>query len=161
MRITFTLNGKQVQVDSPPYIRLIHLLRDEFGLGGTKEGCLQGHCGYCLVLLNGDLVPSCMVPAFSAFRGTVLTIEGFRETPEYRDIEAGFLEAETSPCGFCSSAKILTTHVLLEENPNPSEALIRKALSGILCRCTSHTSLVEGVKASAVHRRLRSHGRKV
>jgi carbon-monoxide dehydrogenase small subunit len=161
LRISFTLNGKDVTVDSSPHARLIHVLRDEFGLVGAKEGCLQGFCGYCLVVLNGELVPSCMTPVFSAFRGTVLTIEGFRETPDYRDIEEAFLAEGVAPCGFCASAKILTTHVLLVENPNPSEGQIRMALSGVLCRCTSHSAMVEGVKAAALNRRLRSHDRKV
>ncbi|MDR3201433.1 MAG: 2Fe-2S iron-sulfur cluster binding domain-containing protein [Spirochaetales bacterium] len=158
MKISFTLNGKDITVESPPYARFIHILRERFGLLGTKEGCLQGKCGFCLIFLNGDLVPACMLPVFSVFRGKVMTIEGFRSTPDFSDIEKGFLQAEVNPCGFCSSAKILTTHKLLGENPTPSEAQIRKALSGVVCRCTSYSSLVEGVKAAALNRRQRSHG---
>jgi carbon-monoxide dehydrogenase small subunit len=161
MRIAFQLNGKDVSVDCAPYTRLIHLLREEFGLLGMKEGCLQGQCGYCLVILNDELVPACLVPAFSAFRGRIVTIEGFRETPEYHDIEKGFLQAGAVPCGFCASAKVLAAHILLQENPNPSEAVIRKALSGILCRCTSPTDLIAAVMAAASNRRLRSHGQKI
>ncbi|MDR1933580.1 MAG: 2Fe-2S iron-sulfur cluster binding domain-containing protein [Spirochaetales bacterium] len=158
MKISFTLNGKEVTVESPPYARFIHILRERFGLLGTKEGCLQGKCGFCFIFLNAELVPACMLPVFSAFRGNVTTIEGFRSTPEFSDIEKGFLQAGANPCGFCSSAKILTTHKLLEENPSPSEAQIRKALSGIICRCTSYSCLVEGVKAAALNRRQRDHG---
>ena len=161
MKIILNLNGKDVSVDCTPDTRLIHLLREEFGLLGMKEGCLQGQCGYCLVILNDELVPACLVPAFSAFRGRVVTIEGFRETAEYRDIEKGFLQAGAAPCGFCASAKVLAVHMLLEENPNPQEAAIRKALSGILCRCTSPTDLISAVKSSGSNRRLRSHGQKI
>ncbi len=159
MKIPFTLNGREVVVESRPDVRLVHVLRNDFGLMGTKEGCLQGYCGFCLVVLNDELVPSCMVPIFSVFRGTVLTIEGFRDTPDYRDIEHAFLAEDVAPCGSCAAAKILTTHVLLKENPNPTEKQIRKALSGVLCRCTSFTALVAGVKTAAVNRRLRSHVR--
>jgi aerobic-type carbon monoxide dehydrogenase small subunit (CoxS/CutS family) len=159
VKISFTLNTREVSVDSPPAARLIHILREHFGLLGTKEGCLQGRCGYCLVLLNGELTPACMLPVFSVFRGVVVTIEGFRGSVEFADIEKGFLLAGVNPCGFCSSAKILTAHKLLEENPNPSESHIRKAMSGIVCRCTSYSALVEGVKAAAANRRIRSHGK--
>ena len=158
MKVSFTLNGKDVNVESPPYTRFIHILRERFGLLGTKEGCLQGKCGYCLVFLNKNLVPACMLSVFSVFHASVVTIEGFRGTPDFADIEKGFLRAGVNPCGFCASAKILTTHKLLEENPTPSEAQIRKALSGIVCRCTSNSSLVEGVKAAAMNRRQRNHG---
>jgi aerobic-type carbon monoxide dehydrogenase small subunit (CoxS/CutS family) len=100
-----------------------------------------------------------MLPVFSVFRGSVTTIEGFRETPDFTDIEKGFIQAGVDPCGYCASAKILTAHKLLEKNPNPTEAVIRKAMAGIVCRCTSYSALVEGVKAAAANRRVRSHGK--
>jgi carbon-monoxide dehydrogenase small subunit len=158
VKISFTLNGKEVTVESAPDTRFVHILRERFGLLGTKEGCLQGKCGYCLIFLNGDLLPACILPVFSAFRRNILTIEGFRTSAEFEDIEKGFLEAGVNPCGFCASAKILTTHKLLEENPSPTEPQIRKALSGVVCRCTANSSLVEGVKAAALYRRQRRHG---
>ncbi|MCL1818502.1 MAG: 2Fe-2S iron-sulfur cluster-binding protein [Spirochaetaceae bacterium] len=158
MKVSFTLNGKDVSVETPPYARFIHILRERFGLLGTKEGCLQGKCGYCLVVLNKDLVPACMLPVFSVFHASVVTIEGFRGTPDFADIEKGFIQAGVNPCGFCASAKILTTHKLLEENPTPAGAQIRKAFAGVMCRCTNNSSLVEGVKAAAMNRRQRNHG---
>ena len=157
MKVSFTLNGKDVSIESPPHVRFIHILRERFGLLGTKEGCLQGRCGYCLVFLNKNLVPACMLPVFSLFRANIVTIEGFRETPEFSDIEEGFLQAGVNPCGFCASAKILTTHKLLEDDSSPGETQIRKTLSGVICRCTSFSSLVEGVKIAAVNRRQRNH----
>ena len=158
MRVTFTLNGREVTVDSPPYSRFIHVLREHFGLLGTKEGCLQGKCGFCLIIINDNLVPACMLPVFSMFHANVTTIEGFRRTLEYKDIEKGFITEGVHTCGFCSSAKYLVVHKLLEENPTPSESQIRKALSAIVCRCTSNSSLVNGVKAAAMNRRQRRHG---
>jgi len=158
MRIPFTLNGRQVLVESGPDRRLLHLLREEFGLLGAKEGCLQGYCGFCLVILNDELVPSCMVPVFSVFQGRVVTIEGFRETSDFRDIEHAFL-AEVAPCPSCGPAKVLTTHMLLKRFPNPTEKQIRRALSRVSCRCTDVTTLVAGVKAAGANRRLRSHVR--
>jgi carbon-monoxide dehydrogenase small subunit len=158
MKISFILNGKEVNAESTPDTRMVHILREHFGLLGTKEGCLQGKCGYCLVFLNGNLVPACMLPVFSAFRGNIITIEGLRGSPEFNDIEKGFLEAGVRPCGFCASAKMLITYKLLGENPAPSESQIRKALSGVRCRCTANSFLVEGVRTAAFHRRQRSHG---
>ncbi|MDR1147924.1 MAG: 2Fe-2S iron-sulfur cluster binding domain-containing protein [Spirochaetaceae bacterium] len=158
MKITFTLNGKEVSAESTPDTRMVHLLREQFGLLGTKEGCLQGKCGYCLILLNGNPAPACMLPAFSAFHGNIITIEGLRGTPEFTDIEKGFIEAEVNPCGFCASAKMITAYKLLQENPAPSEPQIRKAMSAVLCRCTAGSFLVQGVQAAAFHRRQRSHG---
>ena len=159
MRISFILNSKEVMIDCSPDTRLVHILREHFGLLGTKEGCLQGKCGYCTILLNGELVPSCILPVFSVFKESVITIEGFRTTPEFSDIEKGFLQAGVNPCGFCSSTKILTAHKLIKENPSPTDSQIRKAMSDSVCRCTSYSALVEGVKSAALYRRSRSHGK--
>jgi carbon-monoxide dehydrogenase small subunit len=159
MKITFRLNGKDTSVEADPSTRLIHVLRNTLGLSGMKEGCLQGQCGCCQILMNDELVPSCLVPAFAAFRGEIQTIEGFRETPEYKDIEKGFLHTGVAPCGVCAAAKVLATHVILREYPSPSEDIIRKGLSGILCRCTTPTALLAGVRSAAAFRRLRIHGR--
>jgi len=161
MRLTFTLNGVEVAVDAAPGKRLLSLLREDFDLTSLKGSCLQGRCGLCSVLVDGELVPSCMVPVFSVFRKNVVTMEGFKNTEEYRDVESGFLQAGVSPCGSCGSAKVLTAHVLLLEDPNPHESTIRKAFSGIRCRCTVASILVEGVKAASNIRRIRSHGRKI
>jgi carbon-monoxide dehydrogenase small subunit len=158
MKISFILNGKEVSTESTPDTRMVHILRERFGLLGTKEGCLQGKCGYCRIFLNGNLVPACMLPVFSAFHGTIVTIEGLHAQPEFADIEKGFLEAGVRPCGLCSSAKMLIAYKLLEENPAPSESQILNAMSGVLCRCTSSSFLVEGVQHAAFHRRQRSHG---
>jgi carbon-monoxide dehydrogenase small subunit len=157
VKISFTLNGKEVSAESTPDTRMVHILREHFGLLGTKEGCLQGRCGYCLVLLNKDLVPACMLPVFSAFRGNIVTIEGLRGTPEFADIEKGFLEAGVKPCGFCASAKMLSAYKLLEGSPSPSESQIRKAMAGVRCRCTANSFLVQGVQAAVSHRRQRNH----
>ena len=157
MIITLYLNGKEETLDIDPSLRLIHILRNTFGLLGTKEGCLHGHCGYCLVFLNDQLVLSCLTPAFSTHRGKVLTIEGFRGTPEYYDIEKGFLEVQYTPCGFCASARILLTHAILQETLYPTEQMIRKRFTAILCRCTDPSRLVEGVQRAAAIRRHRRH----
>lgn len=157
MIITLDLNGKEETLDIDPALRLIHLLRNTFGLLGTKEGCLHGHCGYCLVFLNDQLVLSCLTPAFSTHRGKVLTIEGFRGTPEYYDIEKGFLEVQYTPCGFCASARVLLTHAILQETLYPTEQMIRKRFTAILCRCTDPSRLVEGVQRAATIRRHRQH----
>ena len=161
MRVSFTLNGAEVTVDAAPGRRLLSVLRENFDITSLKGSCLQGRCGLCSVLVEGELVPSCMVPVFSVFRKKVVTMEGFRKTDEYRDIEKGFLQAGVAPCGYCASAKVLTAHALLLEDSNPHESTIRKAFSGIRCRCTVASILVEGVKTASNIRRIRSHGRKI
>ena len=161
MKITFTLNGAEVIVSSAPGKRLLTVLKEDFHLPSLKGNCLQGRCGFCSVFVNDELVPSCLVPLFAVFKKDVVTLEGFRDREEYKDIEKGFLHTGVVPCPSCAAAKILTAHKLLRDDPNPHENTIRKAFSGINCRCTVPSALVEGVKAASNYRRLRNHGRKV
>jgi carbon-monoxide dehydrogenase small subunit len=157
MLLSFTLNGKEESLDIDPSLRLLQLIRNTFGLLGTKKGCLQGQCGYCHVFLNNEIVPSCLIPVFSVQGGSILTLEGLRGTPEYYDIEKGFIDAGFTPCGFCASAKVLLTHALLNETLHPSELLIRNRFAAILCRCTDSTTLVRAVQKAASIRRHRQH----
>jgi aerobic carbon-monoxide dehydrogenase small subunit len=159
MKIPFVLNDESVTVEVHPSTRLVQVLREHFSLTGTKEGCLQGHCGSCLVFVNRRLVPSCMMPAFTVYNARVLTIEGFAHTQEFRDIEKGFLLSGVSPCGFCASSTVLIAHSVLVDGSNPTEERIRTALSNLRCRCTAYSSLIKGIKAASEIRRNRTHGR--
>lgn len=158
MIVKFTLNGSTVFIDANPGERLVHILRRRYGLKGSREGCLSGRCGSCTVLLNGNPVPSCIIPVFQVHDAEVTTIEGFMQEEDYRDIEEGFRSAGVTTCGFCDAGKILTAHGILNEHPRPTKEEIKEMYSGNLCRCTNVEELIAGVKAAAAIRRRRRNG---
>lgn len=147
--ITFTLNGSQVTVDAPPMTRLLDLLREYLHLTGTKEGCGEGECGSCSVLLDGELVNSCLVPSLQVQGATVTTIEGLGEHTHLHPIQQCFLEKGGAQCGICTPGMILATHHLLEKHPAPTLDEIREGLSGNLCRCTGYMRIFEAVQQTA------------
>ena len=149
MEINFILNNKKVTVDVNPSMRLLDVIRDELHLTGTKEGCGEGECGACTVLVNGEPYNSCLTPIINVQDKVLLTIEGFRETKEYRVIADAFADMGGSQCGFCTPGMILVTYALLCRNPHPSEEEIRFALSGNLCRCTGYQAIVNAVKKAS------------
>ena len=159
MTIGFILNGEDVTVQTDAENRLINVLRDSFGLLQTKTGCLCGNCGACLIILNGDVAKSCLIPAFNIMDSEIITIEGFSLTDEYNDIITGFSEADVETCGFCNTGKILATEAMLGRNSRPSKNEILAAFQGIKCRCTEPEELAQGVIAVAEHRRRRLYGR--
>ena len=149
MEIKFVLNGKPVSVDVTPSMRLLDVLRDNFHLTGTKEGCGAGECGACTVLVNNEPYNSCLTPIINIVNKEVVTIEGFRETKAYRVIADAFADMGGSQCGFCTPGMILATYAVLKKNPHPTEEEIRFELSGNLCRCTGYQAIVFAVlKAS-------------
>jgi carbon-monoxide dehydrogenase small subunit len=139
--------------------RLVTILRENFALTGAKRGCLAGICGACSVIFNGDVVKACLIPAFRARGGEIVTIEGFADTGEYQDICQGFERAGVQNCGYCDAGKILTVETLLVKNPHPSRADILSGFNGIRCRCTEPDSLIEGVLVAASIRQRRLYGR--
>ena len=149
MEISFILNNKKVTVDVDPSMRLLDVIRDKFHLTGTKEGCGEGECGACTVLVNGEPYNSCLTPVINVQNKVLLTIEGFRETKEYRVIADAFANMGGSQCGFCTPGMILVSYALLSKNPYPSEEEIRLALSGNLCRCTGYQAIVNAVKQAS------------
>ena len=149
MEISFIINNKKVTVDVDPSMRLLDVIRDELHLTGTKEGCGEGECGACTVLVNDEPYNSCLTPVINVQDKEILTIEGFRDTKEYRVIADAFADMGGSQCGFCTPGMILVSYALLKKNPHPSEEEIRFALSGNLCRCTGYQAIVNAVlKAS-------------
>lgn len=146
MEISFVLNNKKVKVDVNPTTRLLDVIRDNFSLKGTKEGCGEGECGACTVLVNNEPYNSCLTPVINVLDKEVITIEGFRETEAYKKIADAFSEMGGSQCGFCTPGMILATYAVLRVNPNPTEEEIRDALSGNLCRCTGYQAIVNAVK---------------
>jgi len=159
MIMGFILNGEDVSVNSNGQDRLIDILRGTFNLLGTKTGCYSGTCGNCSVILNGNVVKSCLIPAFKILGSEIITIEGFSQTDEYQDIISGFQEVGLEDCGFCNTGKILATEALLGRNIQPSKDEILSAFQGIRCRCTEPVELVSAVMAVGELRRRRLYGR--
>ncbi|MDR2068984.1 MAG: aldehyde oxidoreductase [Spirochaetaceae bacterium] len=159
MTIGFILNGEDVTIRTEADIRLLNILRDTFKLFGAKCGCLTGICGACSVIFNGNVVPSCLIPAFRIRGCEIITIEGFSQNDEYQDILMGFSQAGVENCGYCDAGKILAVEALLEKIPRPSKTDIIAAFSGIRCRCTDPIRLVEGVLLTADIRQRRLYGR--
>ncbi len=149
MRVSFTVNGNSVMVEAEPLARLLDVLRVDLGLHGVKEGCGEGECGACAILLNGRIVNSCVTPVTAAEGAEILTIEGFRETDRYAVIEQAFSDAGAVQCGFCTPGFVMATEALLRENPKPSEKEIRHGLSGNLCRCTGYNMIVQAVQTAS------------
>ncbi len=149
MKVRFTVNGRAASVEADAEMRLLDVLREELHLTGTKEGCGEGECGACTVLLDGRPVNSCLVLAVQVEGRDVLTIEGVASGPRLHPIQQAFVETGAVQCGFCTPGFILSTYALLRDHPTPSEDEILTALEGNLCRCTGYAKIVEAVKLAA------------
>jgi len=149
MNITFTINGEEKTVEAPPMKRLLDVLREDLHLPGTKEGCGEGECGACAVIVNGDLVNSCLIPVLQVEGTQITTIEGLAIDQKLHPIQQCFLEEGGAQCGICTPGMILATHHLLQKYPRPTLLQIQEGLSGNLCRCTGYTRIFEAVKAAA------------
>ena len=147
--INLSVNGEPYQVDVEPEKTLLELLRDTLHFTGTKEGCGMGDCGTCIVLVEGVPVNSCLMLAADANGREVTTIEGLSINGELHPLQQSFLEKGAVQCGFCSPAMILSAKALLEKNSSPGKEEIKRALSGVLCRCGSYKKIIEAVQAAA------------
>ncbi|MDR0476228.1 MAG: 2Fe-2S iron-sulfur cluster binding domain-containing protein [Treponema sp.] len=158
MTISFILNGEDVTIHTDAEKRLIDILRGSFQLLSPKSGCFSGRCGSCSVMLNGEIVKSCLIPAFKIHGCEVITIEGFSQTGEYLDIVTGFAEAGVETCAYCDTGKILAVEALLSKKVRPGREEILPAFHGIKCRCTEPESLIKGVECIAEKRQRRLYG---
>jgi xanthine dehydrogenase small subunit len=149
MRIAFTVNGVPREVDAPPLRRLLDILRDDLGLTGAKEGCGEGECGACAVLLDGMLVQSCLIPAVQLSGCRIITIESLGSQTAPDPVQRAFLDEGAVQCGFCIPGMVLATHALLARDPKPNEEAIRAGLSGNICRCTGYERIVRAVQRAA------------
>jgi len=145
--IRLTVNDREYDVAVLPNQTLVDVIRYELGLTGTKKGCEMGDCGSCTVLMDGKPVNSCLVLAMQAVGRKIETIEGMETENGLHPVQEAFVQNGAIQCGFCSSGMILTAKSLLDKNPNPTEADIRKSLSGNLCRCTGYQHIIEAVKS--------------
>jgi len=145
----FLVNGGPVEVDVPGMRRLLDVLREDLGLTGTKEGCGEGECGACAVLLDGQLVDACLVPVCQADGGIVRTVEGLARRAagdaSLDDLQAAFLEAGAAQCGICTPGMLMAARAYLDAGGGPDEDGIREAIAGNLCRCTGYTKIVDAI----------------
>ena len=151
MEVTLTVNGEQVTRDVEARLLLVHLLRDELGLTGTHGGCDTSNCGSCVVLYDEEPVKSCTVLAAMAAGHDVRTVESLEADGELDPVQQGFMECHGLQCGFCTSGMLMSARALLDRDPDPSEADIREAISGQICRCTGYASIVRSVRWAADH----------
>jgi carbon-monoxide dehydrogenase small subunit len=147
--MTLTVNGTPYEVAIEPRQSLLQLLREELHLTGTKEGCSEGECGACTVLLDGKTVDSCLIFALEAQGREVTTIEGLAQGDQLHPVQKAFAEYGAVQCGFCTPGMILAAKALLDSNPHPTELEIRQGIAGNLCRCTGYVKIVEAIQAAA------------
>ncbi len=147
-KITMRVNGREHTLDAWPMARLLDVLREELRLTGTKEGCGEGECGACAVLLDGELVNTCLLPALHADGAEITTIEGVASGEQLHAVQQAFLEHGGAQCGICTPGMVLAAVSLLGKCPNPTETDIRNALAGNLCRCTGYMKIFESVLAA-------------
>jgi carbon-monoxide dehydrogenase small subunit len=147
--IAFTLNGKQVSVETDPSRMLAYILREDLGHTGTKVGCGQGFCGACTVLVDGEAVRSCSTPLEAVAGKAVLTIEGLGLPDKLHPVQEEFLSHHAFQCGFCTPGMILSAYALLKKTPKPDRQQVAEALDGNLCRCGAHVRILAAVEAAA------------
>jgi aerobic carbon-monoxide dehydrogenase small subunit len=152
-RVRMLVNGRARETEAFSMARLLDVLREEFGLTGVKEGCGEGECGACSVILDGELVNSCLVPALHADGASITTIEGLGGSEGLDRVQAAFLEHGAAQCGICTPGMILAAVSLLEARANPTENEIRDGLAGNLCRCTGYGRIIEAVKHASLERK--------
>jgi aerobic carbon-monoxide dehydrogenase small subunit len=151
MQVTMTVNGREVTHEVEPRLLLVHFLRDTLGLTGTHWGCDTSNCGVCVVLMDGEPVKSCTVLAAMAGGHEIRTVEDLERDGVLDPIQQGFTEEHGLQCGFCTPGMMLTARALLDQNPHPTEAEIREAISGQVCRCTGYATIVRSIQWAAEH----------
>ena len=148
--VSFILNGKKIDLEVSPGRTLLELLRRDLGLVATKEGCAKGECGACTVIFNGKTLNSCLkLAAQLQPEDEVVTLEGIEADPLAHRVQEAFVEEGAVQCGFCIPGMIVSSYVLLKENPKPSEEAMKEALSGNLCRCTGYSKIMNAVKRAS------------
>jgi len=148
-RVKCNVNGDSISLEVEPHWTLLRMIRDEMGLTGTKEGCGEGDCGACTVLVDGKAVNSCLMLAVDVDGKSITTIEGLAQRGELHPLQRFFLERGAVQCGFCTPGMILTAKALLDQTPHPTEEEIRLAIAGNLCRCTGYSKIVDAIQTAA------------
>ncbi len=147
--VTLSVNGVSRTADVDPATPLLYVLRDDLGLHGPRFGCGLAQCGACTVLMDGKAIRSCTTPVSAAVGRRVTTLEGLGTVAKPHPIQQAFIDEQAAQCGYCINGMIMTSKALLDRNPNPSDADIRRALAGNLCRCGTHLRVIRAVKRAA------------
>jgi aerobic carbon-monoxide dehydrogenase small subunit len=145
-KVRIKVNGTWREVETPSDRILLDLLREDLGLTGTKKGCEAGECGACTVIMNGQAVLSCLIPAFKADGTEILTIEGLAREGDLHPLQKAFWEEGAVQCGYCTPGMLLSAKAFLDENPEPKVEEIKKAISGNLCRCTGYAKIISAIR---------------
>ena len=149
MTYRFSVNGEQVEVEVPGMRRLLDTLREDLALTGTKEGCGEGECGACSVLIDGELADACLVPTSQVEGATVLTVEGLAQEGRLNALQQAFLETGGAQCGICTPGMLLAGEAFLASGAEPTDERIREAIAGNLCRCTGYTKIIDAIALAA------------
>jgi len=147
--IRLTVNGQPREVMTDPEAPLLYVLRNDLGLTGTKYGCGLGQCGACTVIVGGQAVRSCLLPVRAVAGQVVTTIEGLGSPERPHPLQATFIEEQAAQCGYCTPGIVMTAKVLLDQTPRPTEAQVKQALAGVLCRCGTHERVIRAVMRAA------------
>jgi carbon-monoxide dehydrogenase small subunit len=146
--LTFTVNGTTRTVTVHPLARLLDVLREDLQLTGTKEGCGEGECGACSILMDGRIVNSCLIPAAQAQGAVIVTVEGLSQNGELSPLQDAFLKHNAAQCGFCTPGMLISAQDLLNRCPNPGEQQVKEGLAGNICRCTGYVKILDAVKTA-------------
>jgi aerobic carbon-monoxide dehydrogenase small subunit len=144
--LTMTVNGEKRTVSVHPMARLLDVLREDLRLTGTKEGCGEGECGACSILMNGRVVNSCLIPAAQAEGAVIVTVEGLSDGEQLSSLQDAFLVQNGAQCGFCTPGMLIAAQDLLNRCPNPDEHQVKEGLAGNICRCTGYVKILDAVK---------------
>jgi aerobic carbon-monoxide dehydrogenase small subunit len=159
MKIKFEINGVVREIDAPPMNRLLDVLREDLCLTGTKEGCGEGECGACSVIVDGEAINSCLIPVCQLQGANILTVEGLSRDGRLDPLQQAFLECGAAQCGICTPGMLISARSLLDVNPRPTREEIRAAIAGNLCRCTGYIKIIDAIERTAETYGLRSHSR--
>ena len=149
MKITVQVNGVARELQPPPMKRLLDVLREDLRLTGTKEGCGEGECGACSVIVDGVVINSCLVPVCQVNGSTILTVEGLARDGRLDPLQQAFLECGGAQCGICTPGMLIAARALLDENAHPSRDEIKEAIAGNLCRCTGYVKIIDAIEQAA------------
>lgn len=154
MIVRFDVNGITRNLEAPPMKRLLDVLREDLRLTGTKEGCGEGECGACSVILDGEVINSCLVPVCQVSGSTILTVEGLAQDGRLDPLQRAFLECGGAQCGICTPGMLIAARALLDENAGPTRDEIAQAIAGNLCRCTGYVRIIDAIEQAA---RMKQH----
>ena len=149
MKISFQVNSVERELNVPSMKRLLDVLRENLRLTGTKEGCGEGECGACSVILDGEVINSCLVPVCQAQGSIILTVEGLALDVRLDPLQQAFLECGGAQCGICTPGMLIAAHALLDQNAHPSRETIKEAIAGNLCRCTGYVKIIDAIEQAA------------